>query len=124
MIGHAATAGLGGEGAATSAGGTPHRYRSNEPPQAACASASSSAISTSNWRALRLLILGNALTIRTEPEVCRKPNTLSAPPLSSLVGAADPGPPKKNEIGTSSASEMRCRRPAPILFTPFSYFWT
>ena len=53
-----------------------------------------------------------------------KPNMLSAP-LSSLARRAAAGlVPKKNEIGTSSASEMRCSRPAPMRFTPFSYFCT
>ena len=54
----------------------------------AAASASSSAISTSSWRALRLLILWNAFTIRTEPDVCRNPNTLSAPLAVSFDDAA------------------------------------
>ena len=34
------------------------------------------------------------------------------------------GPPKKNEIGTSSASLIRWSRPAPMRFTPFSYLCT
>src|SRR3954471_5173744 len=95
-------------------------------PHAAAASANSSAISTSSRRALRLLILWNALTMRTEPEVCMKPKMLSAPvPVSSFGLPAVPDlPSKKNEIGTSSASEMRCSRPAPMRFTPFSYLCT
>ena len=90
--------------------------------------ASSSAISTRSWRALRLLILWNALTMRTEPGglqesehafVAARRAGLALPSSSPPVP-----PPKKNEIGTSRASEMRCSRPAPMRFTPFSYFCT
>src|SRR3954467_14455202 len=89
----------------------------------AAVSANSSAISTRSWRALRLLILWSAFKMRTEPLVCMKPKMLSALPLVSRAG--EPGaPPKKKESGTSSASEIRCRRPAPMRFTPFSYFCT
>ena len=52
-----------------------------------------------------------------------KPMMISEALPASRAGAP-PALPKKNEIGTSSASEIRCSRPAPMRFTPFSYFCT
>ena len=82
-----------------------------------------STIATKSWRAFLLLIRWNAFTIRTEPDDCMNPNALSgllSAPRSGACGEAS----KKNVIGTSRASEIRCSRPAPMRLTPFSYFWT
>jgi hypothetical protein len=62
----------------------------------------------------------NAFTTLTDPDGCMNPKALSEllAPRSAALGVAS----KKNVIGTLSASEIRCSRPAPIRLTPFSYF--
>ena len=75
-------------------------------------------MATRSWRVARTSIRLKALSNRFMLASCARLKTLSAG--RSVIFDV----PKKKEIGTWSASEIFASLPAPILFRPFSYFWT